>query len=114
MISLPNTTLKEALTRLVRRPISIALRCNDIMAVSFLALGLTVAIAVIFLKLLSVFSHVGRPKLPPGPKGLPGIGNLNDMPPPGVLEAHHWLKHKELYGEKLSSCAYKAISHAAL
>ncbi|KAF1811944.1 putative cytochrome P450 oxidoreductase OrdA-like protein [Eremomyces bilateralis CBS 781.70] len=40
----------------------------------------------------------GRAPLPPGPKGLPLLGNLNDLPQPGVLEAHHWLKHKELYG----------------
>ncbi|KAI5465087.1 putative cytochrome P450 oxidoreductase OrdA-like protein [Mariannaea sp. PMI_226] len=36
--------------------------------------------------------------LPPGPKGLPLVGNLLDLPKPGVLEAHHWLKHKDLYG----------------
>ncbi|KAM5368099.1 hypothetical protein ACJZ2D_009703 [Fusarium nematophilum] len=36
--------------------------------------------------------------LPPGPKGLPLVGNVLDLPKPGVLEAHHWLKHKELYG----------------
>ncbi|KAF2136512.1 uncharacterized protein K452DRAFT_322394 [Aplosporella prunicola CBS 121167] len=39
----------------------------------------------------------GRP-LPPGPKGLPLVGNINDMPKPGILECHHWLKHKDLYG----------------
>lgn len=39
----------------------------------------------------------GRP-LPPGPKGIPFIGNINDMPKPGTLEYLHWLKHKELYG----------------
>jgi len=36
--------------------------------------------------------------LPPGPKGLPIVGNINDMPKPGVVEAYHWLKHKDLYG----------------
>jgi cytochrome P450 len=36
--------------------------------------------------------------LPPGPKGLPLIGNINDLPKPGILECHHWLKHKDLYG----------------
>ncbi|KAJ4289086.1 hypothetical protein N0V90_011428 [Kalmusia sp. IMI 367209] len=39
----------------------------------------------------------GRP-LPPGPKGVPVLGNVNDMPKPGVLECHHWLEHKDLYG----------------
>ncbi|KAF9738883.1 hypothetical protein PMIN02_001195 [Paraphaeosphaeria minitans] len=36
--------------------------------------------------------------LPPGPKGVPILGNVNDMPKPGVLECHHWLQHKDLYG----------------
>jgi hypothetical protein len=37
--------------------------------------------------------------LPPGPKGLPLLGNVNDLPKPGGgLEAHHWLKHKDQYG----------------
>ena len=47
-----------------------------------------------------------RAPLPPGPKGLPLLGNLNDLPQPGVLEAHHWLKHKDLYGmfEQCSCC----------
>lgn len=43
-----------------------------------------------------------RPPLPPGPKGLPLIGNLNDLPKPGEFEAHHWVKHKDQYGLYLS------------
>ncbi|KAF1837812.1 cytochrome P450 [Decorospora gaudefroyi] len=36
--------------------------------------------------------------LPPGPKPVPFIGNINDLPKPGVPEWDHWLKHKDLYG----------------
>lgn len=39
-----------------------------------------------------------HPPLPPGPKGQPLIGNLNDLPKPGELESLHWLKHKDIYG----------------
>jgi hypothetical protein len=44
------------------------------------------------------FRYTYRPSLPPGPKGALFVGNINDLPKPGVLEAHHWLKHKEIYG----------------
>ncbi|KAI0849538.1 O-methylsterigmatocystin oxidoreductase [Daldinia vernicosa] len=36
--------------------------------------------------------------LPPGPKPLPIVGNLMDLPPKGVPEFQHWLKHRETYG----------------
>ncbi|KAJ5925569.1 hypothetical protein N7454_008208 [Penicillium verhagenii] len=36
--------------------------------------------------------------LPPGPKPRLIVGNLADLPPPGVQDWMHWLKHKELYG----------------
>ncbi|KAJ3498320.1 hypothetical protein NLG97_g1215 [Lecanicillium saksenae] len=37
-------------------------------------------------------------KLPPGPKPLPIIGNILDLPPSGAPEFEHWLKHKDVYG----------------
>ncbi|KAL6895420.1 cytochrome P450 [Trichoderma longibrachiatum] len=37
-------------------------------------------------------------KLPPGPKPLPIVGNIFDLPPPGTPEFQHWLKFKNLYG----------------
>jgi predicted alpha/beta hydrolase len=36
--------------------------------------------------------------LPPGPKPKPIVGNIADLPPPGVQDWMHWLKHKSLYG----------------
>ncbi|KPM36011.1 O-methylsterigmatocystin oxidoreductase [Neonectria ditissima] len=64
--------------------------------------GLGIGLAVIFVQsVLSASKHANQPPRPPGPKGLPIVGNLNDLPKPGVLEAHHWLKHKKLYGQTL-------------
>lgn len=36
--------------------------------------------------------------LPPGPKPLPLLGNINDFPPVGVPEFEHWFKDKDVYG----------------
>jgi hypothetical protein len=61
-----------------------------------------IAIATIGIAILYTISRHTRGKtarpLPPGPKGIPLLGNVNDMPKPGMLECHHWLKHKDLYG----------------
>lgn len=50
--------------------------------------------------LLSALPLKSSPRLPlpPGPKGLPLVGNVADLPPPGTQEWVHWRKHKDLYG----------------
>ncbi|KAI1386111.1 putative cytochrome P450 oxidoreductase OrdA-like protein [Hypoxylon trugodes] len=62
-----------------------------------ISIGIGLAATYILIRLFSSF-NAHRLPLPPGPRSLPFVGNLNDLPKPGVLEAHHWLEHKRLYG----------------
>lgn len=62
---------------------------------------IVVVLASLLALLLFKYSPGRKPKsppLPPGPKGLPFVGNVSDLPPPGVPEYQHWLQHKERYG----------------
>ena len=67
--------------------------------------GVGLVVVCILGRILGVRA-TARPPLPPGPKGLPVVGNVNDLPKPGILEAHHWLKHKDLYG----SCGARVMT----
>ncbi|KAJ6257386.1 Cytochrome P450 monooxygenase CLM2 [Drechslerella dactyloides] len=58
--------------------------------------GLLVAISLWGIK--KIVAARGRLPLPPGPKGVPLIGNVADLPPPGAIEWQHWISHKDLYG----------------
>lgn len=53
-------------------------------------------IALFIVKFLH--SRARKPPLPPGPKGLPLIGNIFDLPASDEKPWLHWQKHKDLYG----------------
>jgi hypothetical protein len=58
------------------------------------ATALTIAARII----VAILKRTNIGPLPPGPKGLPFVGNVTDLPLSGVREYEHWLKHKDFYG----------------
>lgn len=65
------------------------------MAHLLLIAGVIALLSVIYIKTRQQ-NH--RLPLPPGPKGLPILGNIFDLPNPNSAEFEHWLTHKEAYG----------------
>jgi len=66
-----------------------------------LTLGVGVVALVVAAALLLVqwiLNKRTHHRLPPGPKPLPIVGNIFDLPPKGVPEFQHWFKHKDTYG----------------
>ncbi|KAF3191324.1 hypothetical protein TWF225_001465 [Orbilia oligospora] len=53
--------------------------------------------AIVYVIRKTFFSAKKLP-LPPGPKGIPILGNVTDLPPKGLPEWEHWAKHKDIYG----------------
>lgn len=68
-----------------------------IVAITVVGLA-AVAVLLLLSALQSQLNLKKKLPLPPGPRPLPLIGNLKDLPAPGVPEALHWAKHRDLYG----------------
>ena len=66
------------------------------MAIATLILGAVIALTG-YLVYQQTFRTSQR-KYPPGPKSLPIVGNIRDLPPDNVPSHEHWLTHKDLYG----------------
>lgn len=81
-----------------RRFVIVSSILSSTMAGMSLALIATIGLAVYVLKKLFLDQKENHAPLPPGPKGLPLVGNLTDLPPPGVPEYFHWMKHKDIHG----------------
>ncbi|KAL7932811.1 cytochrome P450 [Trichoderma chlorosporum] len=68
------------------------------MAVIFVTLIASIGIVVAYALKLFLPTNKTKQNFPPGPKPLPFIGNLADLPPAKTPDWEHWAKHKELYG----------------
>lgn len=70
---------------------------------------LSILWSVVFMTVLGIFVRTtqrGRKSrdlpLPPGPRPMPIIGNLRDLPNTDEQDWQHWMKHKAIYGKIVS------------
>jgi hypothetical protein len=65
---------------------------------STLNVGAALGVVALYVVVRYLLAKRHKLPLPPGPKGLPILGNIKDMPKANELEWIHWLKHKDIYG----------------
>ena len=71
----------------------------DIISPTTLVVSISCGVLALYVIRRLLQGKGGARPLPPGPKGFPILGNINDMPKSSVPEWEHWLQHKDLYGE---------------
>lgn len=64
----------------------------------FLVLGLVLCVPFLFLLKELLLRYSSLQGLPPGPKGIPLLGNVFNMPDPAQKAHLHWREFKMLYG----------------
>lgn len=70
----------------------------DLQSLTSTTFALGVCGVVITSYLISNKLRGKQPPLPPGPKPLPIVGNILDVPKDGEHQARFWAKHKAIYG----------------
>ncbi|QPG99207.1 hypothetical protein C2857_001197 [Epichloe festucae Fl1] len=84
-------SLRNQLVKIPTLPLTVSIMTNSALILGILA---PITLLVYYVG----FRKSQKLPLPPGPKPLPVVGNIRDLPPSGKPEFQHWSKFKDLYG----------------